>query len=143
MLLGEAPELSLCVSVEAPFASELLAVVDEESPCEPDTISGVCDSIMAVCEVEVLASFAVGLPVAVDEASLPASGLPSVVGEASLPASFGIGLPAVSGGESLCITAGWSDVCDFIAAVARVGFSISRSVAWSVAAEYEPGDSWL
>lgn len=127
MPLGEALAFSLCVPVEASFANEPLAVVDDASPCEPDTKSGVCDSIMAVCEAEVPASFATGLTV------------PSVLDEAPLSASFGIGLPAEPDEASLCVPADVSGVDGSIEA-GGIGFSPAWSFAVLVAVEYESGD---
>jgi hypothetical protein len=144
--IDEAPALSLCVPEDAPFASEPLAVVDDASPCEPDTISGVCDSIMAVWEAEGSAPLAVGLPVVSGVASLPASfaaGLPAVFGEASLSASFGIGLPAEPDEAWFCVPADNPGVCDSVAAVAGARFSASWPDACSEAAEYESCDPWL
>ena len=129
MLLGEAPALSLCVSVEASFASEPLAVVEDASPCEPATNSGVCDSNMAVCEA--------GL------SGLLANG-PSRVGDASLlPGSFPTGLPSLFDGASLCVPANEPGVWDSIAAVAEARPPASWPDAFSVAAEYESDDFWL
>jgi hypothetical protein len=109
--LDEAPALSLFAFVESPSASEPLAVVDDASPCVPGTNSGVWLSIKAVCDVEVSASFATGLP--------------AVFGEASLPASFAFALPSGFDGASVCVFPGKSSACDSIAAVGDEGFSAS------------------
>jgi hypothetical protein len=120
---------SICVSVGAPFSTEPLAVVDDPSPCEPATNSGVCDSIMAVCDSEVLASLAVVLP--------------AVFGEASLPASLGLGLPAEPNEASFCVPADESGVCGLTTAVGDVGFPACWSPAGLEAVAYESGDPWL